>query len=191
MKSKASNKLNILLIAITLLLLFVACVSAIDTTHSWLEDDEEIGFHINVKAISIEIKQGERIIDDTGYISLDPTGSGVKYLEANKTYTLNVTITNKEEGVGYYIRCQAFAVVNGVTYNINNCITGDFYDHPEDGQAWLYSVNAEKENTAMTQMQTLTLIESVKFPQSFIDSVQGQYVKLHLFIEGSATDTFD
>ena len=191
MKTKTSNKVNIVLIAITLLLLFVVGVSSIGKTNSWLTHSDQIGFEVYVPPINIVVEQtvngSTREIDNNQYIYLD-----TDYIEANHTYPLNVTITNKEEGLGYYIRCQAFAIVDGVTYNINNCITGDFYKRSDN---WMYSVNSNNENTAMASFgndgSTLTLIESVKFPPSFIDLVQGQHLKLYLFIEGSATGTFE
>ena len=187
MKTKTS-KLNILLIAITLLLLFVACFNAFGKTNSWLIDNDEIGFELNVQNITIKVKQGERVVDNqTGFIYL-----GTDLIEADTAYMTtdadDVTIVNEETtGVGYYIRCQAFAVVNGVSYNINNCITGDLYKRNDN---WMYSVNAENENGQMSAEQTITIIKSVKFPASFINQVQGQYFKLHLFIEGSADGTF-
>lgn len=187
MKTKTS-KLNILFIAITILLIFVACCNAFGKTNSWLIDDDEIGFQLNVKNITIKVKQGERVIDDqTGFIYL-----GTDLIEADTSYMTtdsdDVVIVNEEtEGKGYYIRCQAFAVVNGIAYNINNCITGDLYKRNDN---WMYSVNSENENVQMDALQSITIIKSVKFPASFVDTIQGQYFKLHLFIEGSADGTF-
>ncbi|MBQ7798219.1 MAG: hypothetical protein IJ371_03765 [Clostridia bacterium] len=183
MKTKTSNKLNILLIAITLLLLFVAGFNAINKTGAWIQDSEQIGFEVNVQTISIVIKQDERTISDKGYIYL-----GTDTIVADTEYPLNVTITNEEKGEGYYVRFQAFAVVDGVTYNINDCITTD-EAFAKDGK-WLYTVNTEGDREPMDASTTLTLIEKVKFPASFVDTVQGQYIKLHLFVEGSATDAF-
>ena len=94
--------------------------------------------------------------------------------------------------MGYYIRSQAFAVVDGITYNINNYMTTE--DFAIDGK-WMYSVNAGGDRVAMAPSgetgSQLTLIDSVKFPASFINAHQGKYIKLFLFVEGSATNNFD
>ena len=184
MNTKSSNKLNILLVAIIALLVFVACGNLFNQTNSWLKQDDKIGFVLNVGKINITVKQDEREIVDTGYIYLN-----TQTIVADTDYTLNVTITNNEEGAGYYIRCQAIAVIDGVAYNINDCITTDFV---KNADGWMY--NTDKSVTEnykpMTAGQTLTMMQKVKFPQSFVDTIQGQYVKLHLFVEGSATGTF-
>lgn len=204
MKTKTSNKSNILLIAITLLLLFVAGFSAIGQTSSWITDKDEIGFVIQVEGINITVQQGERTIDNsTGFIYLgtDLIEANVKYLTNTLTTTTDpetgdpvetgtdnsVSITNNETGAGYYIRAQVIAVVNGVSYNINSCITTS--DLTVSG-AWMYSMDGN-DRVAMEAGETLTIMQDIIFPQEFIDSVQGQFVKLHLFIEGSATNLFD
>lgn len=186
MKIKTNNKMLIMLSAIILLLLvFSATFNMIGQTNSWLKDDDDIGFVLNVQAINLVVKQGEREITDS-YIYL-----GTDLIEGDTEYVLNVTITNNEIGKGYYIRSQAFAVVNGVTYNINNYIVSDL---KADGK-WLYSVDSNNNKVAMAPSgedgSVLNLITSVTFPQEFINAVQGQYIKLHLFVEGSATGTFD
>lgn len=186
MKTKSSNKFNNVLIAITLLLLFVLTFGLFGKTNSWLETKQDISFILKVPDINIIIKQDERTVADEGYIYL-----GTDHIEGDKDYALNVTITNGETGTGYYIRFQAFAVINGVTYNINNCITSDFYNR---GDGWFYSVDdntaQSPTNQAMAGGQVLTMMEKVKFPSSLIESNQGQFFKLHLFVEGSASGEF-
>ena len=185
MRTKISQKFDILLIAITLLLIFVISINNIGKTNSWLTDFDQIGFEINVSEINLEIKQGEREIINEGNIYL-----GTKYIEADTEYltsTNSVTVKNNETGTGYYLRCQAFAVVDGVTYNINSCITTDLYKRSDN---WMYCVDNDNNNVAMTTGQSLTVIKKLVFPESFVNSVQGKYIKLHLFIEGSATGVF-
>ena len=199
MKAKFSNKIYILLTAIVILLLFVVCFNSMGATGSWLEDSEDIGFKVNVAGIDIIITQNSRTITSGGYIYL-----GTDLLEAEVDYLTNtydpeqdtgednsVKITNNETGTGYYIRFKAIALADGVQYNINEYITTtDFYDHPDDGQDWLYSINAQKQNTAMASQTTLVLMEDVNFSQEFLNQIQGQLVTLHLIIEGSADTTF-
>ena len=199
MKAKFSNKIYILLTAIVILLLFVVCFNSMGATGSWLEDSEDIGFKVNVAGIDIIITQNSRTITSGGYIYL-----GTDLLEAEVDYLTNtydpeqdtgednsVKITNNETGTGYYIRFKAIALADGVQYNINEYITTtDFYDHPDDGQDWLYSINAQKQNTVMASQTTLVLMEDVNFSQEFLNQIQGQLVTLHLIIEGSADTTF-
>lgn len=184
MNTKSSKKLNILLVAIISLLVFVACSNIFNQTNSWLKHEDKIGFVLNVGTINITIKQDEREISNTGHIYLN-----TKEIVGDTDYTLNVTITNNEEGAGYYIRCQAIAVIDGVVYNINDCVTSDFV---KNADGWMYNTDkADTENyKPMTAGQTLTMMQKVRFPQSFVDTIQGQYVKLHLFVEGSAEGTF-
>ncbi len=214
MKTKTSNKFNILLIAVTILLVFVACFTSFGKTGSWLSDNEDVGFEITVGSINVEIRQQtikkvegvdtvveNRLIENTGYIAL-----GTQILEANTDYLKlsdeaaveyvyadDITITNKEQGDGYYIRFQAIAMVAGEAYNLNSCITGDFYSHTDN---WLYNSDISTKDTnnstylPMEANQTLVLIESINFPTAFIDKVQGEMVKLYLFIEGNATGEF-
>ena len=184
MNTKSSNKLNILLVAIISLLVFVACFNMFSQTNSWLKQDDKIGFKLNVGKINIVVKQNEREIVNDGYIYLN-----TQIIEADAEYELNVTITNNEDGEGYYIRCQAIAVVDGVAYNINDCITTDFV---KNADGWMYNTDksVEANYKPMTAGQTLTMMQKVKFSKSFVDTIQGQYVKLHLFVEGSATGIF-
>ncbi len=195
MKTKFSNKFNILLIAIIMVLLvFVAFMNALGTTGAWLNTKDEIGFQVNVDQIKLSIKQGDRKLNEDGaetgliYLGTNIIEAGVTYLD---DVTEQVTITNDETSTGYYIRCQAFAVVNGVTYNINNCITSDLESYTD---GWMYSEDAEGNRIQMPPYSatdpdngsTLVLMKNVTFPQSFVDQIQGQLVKLHIFIEGSA-----
>jgi hypothetical protein len=196
-KTKISNKLNILLIAITLLLLFVIGFNQFGKTNSWLIDSESIGFNVNVEEIDMTIKQGERQITNDGYIYLNTS-----LIEADTKYLTNtgednsVTITNDETGVGYYVRFQAIALINGVAYNINHFITkSDFVNRQDDDNGWwMYSVDDKNattpKNSAIEAKTTLVLMEDLKFSSNFVSKVQGQYFKLYLFIEGSANGTF-
>ena len=205
MKTKTNNKLNILLPAITLLLLFVIGFNSFGKTNSWLVDKDIIGFQVEVGAINVMLKQGEREIANGGFVYLgtDAIEADTDYLTDTRKTENGVTtgtdntvvITNEEETVGYYLRFQAIAIVNGVAYNINNCITGsDFVNREVDGAWWMYSV-ADKSaqtpvNAAIAGSATLTLMKDINFPQSFVDTVQGQYFKLYLYIEGSANGEF-
>ena len=205
MKTKTNNKLNILLPAITLLLLFVIGFNSFGKTNSWLVDKDIIGFQVEVGAINVMLKQGEREIANGGFVYLgtDAIEADTNYLTDTRKTENGVTtgtdntvvITNEEETVGYYLRFQAIAMVNGVAYNINNCITGsDFVNREVDGAWWMYSV-ADKYaqtpvNAAIAGSATLTLMKDINFPQSFVDTVQGQYFKLYLYIEGSANGEF-
>lgn len=184
MNTKSSKKLNILLVAIISLLVFVACSNMFNQTNSWLKHDDKIGFVLNVGSINITIKQNEREIPNTGHIYLN-----TKEIVGDTDYALNVTITNNEEGAGYYIRCQAIAVIDGVAYNINDCLTTDFV---KNADGWIYNTDKSVAGSykPMNAGQTLTIMQKVRFPQSFVDTIQGQYVKLHLFVEGSADGLF-
>lgn len=205
MKTKNGNKVNILLIAITLLLLFVVGINSFGKTNSWLVDQDIIGINVHVGKIKLIISQNGQEIEDDGYISL-----GAEIIEAGKTYltdtrnTVNgvttgednrVVILNDEKGAGYYIRFQVIAMVNGVAYNINECIESDFYNRQVANEGyWLYSVDDKTAQTpvnrAINSKETLVLIEDLEFSQSFVDLVQGQYFRLHLYIEGSADGNF-
>lgn len=196
MKAKIGNKLNILLIAITLLLVFVALANSINQTHSWLEDSDEIGFELNVASIDIDIKQGTRSITSGGYIYLgtDTILANTEYLTGDSS----VTVTNNEIGSGYYIRFQAFAVVNGVTYNINQFISTKNANSVDDfiinNDGWMYSRDTDSTEDGYQPMistesntQSLYIISKLVFNEAFVETLQGQYLKLHLFVEGSAT----
>ena len=199
MKAKSSNKTNILLIAITLLLFFVMGVNLIGKTNSWLVSGETIGFRVQIGEINIYLQQGERKIKDGEYVYLH-----TESIEANKAYLTNVSgvdntvaMVNAETASAFYLRFQAIAMVNGVAYNINSYITGsDFYNRKDsDSNAWwMYSVNDKNAqnpvNAQIPASTTLTMLKDIVFPQSFVDEVQGQYFKLYLFIEGSINGEF-
>lgn len=207
MKIKSSNKLNTLLIAITLLLLFVVGVVDFGKTNSWLVDRDTIGFKVQVGNMDMFLKQGERKIENNEYIYLS-----TEVIEANTAYLTNtlqtvgnettgtdnsVVLSNEEAGAGYYIRFQAIAMVNGVVYNINSYITdSDFVNRKdEDSNAWwMYSVDDKSAQTPVNAKipanTTVTLIKDLVFPESFVNLVQGQYFKLYLFIEGSSDGEF-
>ena len=195
MKTKISNKFNILFSAIVLLLLFVIGFMQFGKTNSWLIDSESIGFNVTVQEINMIIKQGERKIADKEYIYLNTSllEANVNYLGGNAN---RVTITNDEAGTGYYIRFQAIAVINGVAYNINNCITTtDFVNRKDaDNSWWLYSVVDKSAQTPtngpIQGNTTLVMTENLKFSTNFVNQVQGQYFKLYLFVEGSANGQF-
>lgn len=183
-KTKSGNKLNMLLMAITLLLVFVSGIKIMDT-HSWLINRDEIGFVVSVADINLVVKQGERIIENNGNIYL-----GTEIIEADKPYTLNVTLTNVEEENGFYIRCQAFAVIGGKTYNINSFIDNDLYK-ANDGWAYLTQDASNSTHRTMAGNEVLTIIDTVTFPSALVDSMQGKNVKLFLYIEGNPTDSFN
>ena len=207
MKAKSSNKVNTLLIAVTLLLLFVVGFIDFGKTNSWLVDRDTIGFNVQIAPMNLFLKQGGRKIENDEYIYL-----ATETIEADTEYLTNtlqtvddvttgednsVIIVNEEEGKGYYLRFQAIAMLNGSAYNINSYITdSDFVNRKdEDSNAWwMYSVDDKSAqnpvNAPIEGNTTLTLIKDLVFPQSFVDIVQGQYFKLYLFIEGSANGEF-
>ena len=184
MQTKSGNKLNMLLVAITLLLVFVSGVKIMDT-HSWLVNRDDIGFVVSVADINLVVKQGERTIENNGNIYL-----GTQIIEADKPYTLNVTLTNVEDDAGFYIRCQAFAVIGGVTYNINNYITNNLYK-ANDGWAYLTQNSSSSTHRTMTANEVVTIINTVTFPASIVNNMQGKNIKLFLYIEGNPTDSFN
>ena len=201
MKTKTS-KLNILLIAIVLLLVFVASAQLMGQTGSWLKDDDDLTFTINISSINIEVKQGTRRIDNDGLLYI-----GTDLIEGDETYTFDaMTICNKEEGSGYYIRFKAIAKVNGVEYNINDYITSDFY---KNANGWMY-YTLNKESSEPIQMpkddkSTLdvdesqkTIISALKIPKENGDNtklstktMQGKYFRLYIYIEGSPSSSFN
>ena len=185
MKTKTSNKLNILLIAITLLLVFVACVSAFGSTGSWLTNSDEVGFKVMVEDINLKVKQNGVEIENQGYIYL-----GTNVIESDTDYSLGVTITNAEtKGTGLYIRFQAIALINGVENNINDYITtSNFY---KEGDGWFYSnISGSSTRTTLAPGAERTMMEKANFPSSFLSQHQGKYFKLFLYIEGSPDGAF-
>lgn len=185
MNTKTSNKLNIVLLAIILLLMFVACFNRFGKTNSWLINKDEIGFEVNVSNINIVIKQDSREIESEDNIYL---GTGI--IEADKVYDLNVTITNDEDGDGYFVRSQVIAVIDGKVYNINNYVVNDFY---KDIDGWMYLTESTSSSTRkqMTSNETKNVIDTIKFPSSFIGVKQGKFLKLYLYIEGNSIANFN
>lgn len=194
MKTKIGSKLNILLIAITVLLIFVACINAVGITGSWLEDEDEVSFTINISAINIEVKQEDRPINNNDQIYI-----GTNIIEGDKTYDefKNVTISNKEDVAGYYIRFKAVAKVNGIEYNINEYITSEFYNAGE----WMhYTANAQSSTLIQMPVENSekVIISGFKIPSVANDNtklstsiMQGKYFRLFIYIEGSPSSTFD
>lgn len=201
MKTKTS-KFNILLVVTIVLLVFVVCTQFAGKTGAWLKDDDELVFTINVSAISIQVKQGDRDIKDGGLLH-----TGTSLIEGDKEYSFEaMTISNKEEGVGYYVRFKAIAKVNGVEYNINDYITSDFYNNTTD--KWMYytasktnstPIQMPKDNVATDVDESLkTLISAFTIPSTNADNnklstskMQGKYFRLYIYIEGSPSSSFD
>ena len=202
MKTKISNKLNIVLIAIALLLVFVVGRVKFGNTNSWLVDKDKVGFTVTVANINIKVNQTiTQTVDQEGeqieqQVVREITTAdnkiyfGTNILEADKWYDLNVTISNDELGSGFYIRCQALAVIDGTTYNINNCITNQLY---KDTDGWMYTTQSSTSATRvqMTKGETRDLIDTITFPSSVIGSLEGKHVSLYLYIEGSPSQNFD
>ena len=199
MKTQTSNKLNTLLVAIVMLLVFVAGARALGGTNSWLTDENKVKLQLSVVGIDIAVKQGSREVTNGESIYLDAS-----YIEA-KTYDIeDVKTTNNEEGDGYYIRFQVLAVVNGTSYNINSNVTTDynttngntvtnFYSSGE----WLYYRGGASGSTPvqMSSNQTQSILTSVTIPTTLgsvnIAELQGKHVRLYLYIEGSPSSNFN
>ena len=185
------SKLNIVLIAITLLLVFVGIFNFWGQTNSWLVAGDTINITISVSEIDIKVKQGERIVEDNGYIYL-----GNQFIQADTLCDFeDVQICNQEVTSGYYIRCQLFAKIGDKLYNINNCVANELYKN-DDG--WMYYSGGSDINVAkpMETKGTVTIIESITIPDLLEDNeedsddvyfsdIQGKTFTLHLFIEGS------
>lgn len=190
-KTEVGSRFNIVLVAMTLLLLFVVCFTQMGITGSWLVDKDTIGFKVSIGEINIKVYQGEREVADEGmiYLGTDVLEAGVSYLT---TESAIVTVKNEEKGEGYYIRFQAIAMVNGVAYNINQCIKGtDFVNKTIANQGdWLYSVDGEGENVEMEPESSLIMLKNIQFSKAFVNTVQGQYFKLYLYIQGSPDGVF-
>lgn len=204
LKTKTSSKLNVLLMAIILLLLFVVCTRPLGVVGSWLRDSDEFGFTVNVSAINIEIKQDTRLISDGGQVYINAT-SGI--IEGGQEYSFDsVTVSNPEEAAGYYIRFKAIAKVNGVEYNINEYINSDFYRSTTDG--WMYytadkgsetpiQLPKDDETTTAVDESLKMMINKFTIPTENADSsklstskMQGKYFRLYIIVQGSATSNF-
>lgn len=198
MKAKIS-KFNIVIVAITVLLIFVAAFNLFGQTNSWLVAEDTISISMAVSDIDIEVKQGDRSIDDEGFICL-----GTQFVGADKTYDFeDVNIHNNELAIGYYIRCQLFIKIGEDLYNINSCVENDLY---KSSDGWMYYTNDSQSKDAK-QMESksdqdatrgvVPIIKSLTIPDLLKDNVgdtddvyfsnyQGKLFTLHLFIEGSA-----
>ena len=183
MKTKSGNKLNMLLIAIILLLVFIYGINVTDT-YSWLSNRDDVGFVVSVSDINLVVKQNSRIIRNGENIYL-----GTEIVEPDTTYNLNITITNDENGDGYYIRSQLLVVIGGTTYNINSFVTNNLY---KSNDGWMYLTSGAQDSTKriIAKQETIQVINTLTFPSSFIDSMEGENVKLFLYIEGHSSNTF-
>lgn len=203
MKTKVS-KSHILLVAIMLLLVFVSCLNTFGKTNSWLKFEETIEFSVAVNDINIAIRQGAREIpnDGTGQIYL-----GQNFIKADEKCDFeDVAVVNKEMAKGYYIRFQVFIRIGERLYNINNCIETDLY---KNSDGWIYyteNVNGVEKSKQMEAMDpedeskgVVTIIKSFTLPDLLEDNagtsqdvyfsnLQGQMIRLYLFIEGSAIE---
>ena len=193
-KQKSFTQFNILWVAISVLLIFVIAMH-IGGTGSWLSKDETIVFKTQVVGININIqqtlnkgKEGESTVEivDGGPISLQ-----TNIIEADTDYPLDVTVTNGESGLGYYIRYKALAMVNGTEYNINNLIDTDFYVKT-DGWAYHTASSGSATPTQMAANSTRNMLNSFRIPSTAgsglsIGTLQGKHFKLYIYIEGSAT----
>ena len=197
MKTRVS-KLNILLIAITMLLIFVAAFNFLGQTNSWLVADDTIKISVAISEIDIEVKQAERLVESEGYIYL-----GTQVIKANEKYDFDdVNIHNNEMTKGYYIRCQLFMKIGDKLYNINNCVENDLC---KSSDGWMYytgdsqSKDAKQLEAKSEQDATkgvVPIIKSLTIPNVLEDNADdskdvyftdyhGKVFTLHLFIEGS------
>lgn len=197
MKTKVS-KLNILLVAITLLLIFVAAFNLFGQTNSWLVANDTIEISVAVSEIDIGVKQAERTVGNEGFIYL-----GTQFITANQKHDFDdVNIHNNEITKGYYIRCQLFAKIGDKLYNINNCVENDLY---KSSDGWMYYTSGSQSKEAK-QLEAksdqdatkgvVPIIKSLTIPDLLEDnaddskdvyfsSCQGKVFTLHLFIEGT------
>ncbi len=193
MKQKSFTQFNILWVAIAVLLIFVTAMH-VGATGSWLSKDETIVFKTQVVGVSMNVQQtlnkgneGESSVEivDGGTISLQ-----TDIIEANTDYPLDVTVTNDESGLGYYVRYKALAIVNGTEYNINNLIDTDFYVK-NDGWAYHTANSSSSTPTQMNAKSTRNMLNSFRIPSTAgsglsIGTLQGKHFKLYVYIEGSA-----
>jgi len=182
-KAKTNNKINLLLLAIVMLLVFVSGAKIMDT-YSWLTSGDKTGFVVSVADINLIVKQDSRVIQNGGNIYL-----GTEIIEADKVYNLNITITNDESGSGYYVRCQVLALIGGVTYNFNSRVTNNLY---KDNDGWMYITSGPTNSTKrqMAEGEIVQVINTITFPSNIVDSMQGKNVKFFLYIEGYPTNSF-
>ncbi len=200
MKIKTS-KFNMMLVVTIALLVFVVCAQFVGQTGSWLKDDDDLYFKVNIAEINIDVKQGQRKLsnDDLLYI-------GTSVIEGDTAYAFDsMTISNKEEGAGYYIRFKAIAKVNGIEYNINDYITSEFYNNTD---GWMY-YTANSRSAVPIQMPSdnpgTDIDESLKIIISSFtipsitdnntklstDKMEGKYFRLYIYIQGSPSSQFN
>ena len=189
MKQTKGLKLNVLLTAICLLLVFVCLL--INYSGAWLTSKDTVKFTAQVDAINIVLKQDARELTSAN----NNIYLGTNIIEADKDYDVNITITNNEQNEGYYVRYKVVAQVNGTVYNINNYITfGSGLNKNADG--WIYVASGTTPK-AMTSGQILTIMDSFKIPatasngQLSISTLQGKFYRLYLYVQGSPLSTFD
>jgi len=100
------------------------------------------------------------------------------------------SIVNDEDLINWHLMVSSAnrgRVIDGKTYNINNCITNQL---KMDGE-WMYSYDTTKSTRrVMTGGETLSVLDTVTFSKTFVDGIQGKYFKLFLYIEGSPLSDF-
>ena len=189
MKQRTGNKFNILLAITGLLLVFLIAFANIGFTGSWLISEDELGFTVKVPDIKIKVEQtiSSNVREITKQDNKIYFGETILY--SNKEYDLNVTIKNDELGKGFYIRCRALAVVNGTTYNVNNCITNSLY---KNTNGWMYLTTSTSSATPIQMPATTTrsILDTITFPSSVFGSLQGKHISLFFEIEGSPLQDF-
>lgn len=193
MKQKTNTKFNILWIAVIILLVF-ATITHVGATGSWLSKDQEVVFNVTVQGIDMRVEQtlnkggvSESTVEilNGGTISLS-----TNIIEADTEYPINVDIINNESGLGYYVRYRARAVVNGVTYNINNLIQTDFYVNNSDGWAYHTADSSSAVPTPMAANSTRNMLISMTIPATAnsglsIGTLHGKHFKLFVEIESN------
>lgn len=185
---KQAKRLNLnIVLAITCVLLLFVCLT-INYTGAWLVDDDTINFTVQVDAINIQLKQGSRELtsmDNNIYLGID-------VLQGDTDYEVGVTLTNKEDDVGYFVRYKVVAQVDGGIYNINNCVDTELY---KGNDGWIY-VSSSSTPVQMTSGQTVTLIKSINLPSSAgegkfsIQLLKGKFFRLYLYVQGSPLASF-
>ena len=187
MKTRVS-KLNILLIAVLVLLIFAMAGHSVKKTGSWLTSKSESTFTVTIKGMNLIVSQetgGEpREIVDGGNVYV-----GTKVISADTEYDIqDVKIKNGEAvGTGYYIRFKVSAIVNANEYDITSSIISSANFNYSDG--YYYLVEGGNRAT-LDATEKFTLIDKVQVPTSVIGSAQGKLIKLSLIIEGHTNSSF-
>lgn len=165
------------------MLLFV-CLT-INYSGAWLVADDTVYFTAQVGSINIQLNQGEREItaqDNNIYL-------GTNVIEKDTDYTLNITLTNKEEYEGYYVRYKVVAQINGEVKNANDIVSTSLY---KSADGWIY-VSQTATLSAMTGGQTVTLIDSINISSTLdwdLSSYSGKLFRLYLYVQGSPVSDF-